>query len=259
MQVYRDMDIGTAKPSRQDQARVPHSMIDLVDPSVEYSVREFQQQARAVIDEAGEPVLLVGGSGLHMRAVIDPLEFPPTDDALRSELEATEAEDLVAELLEVDPDAGANVDLANTRRVTRAVEVYRLTGRTPSMGVDDPARQAVARYEPLYPCRIVGLDPGDELAARIDARLDDMLARGFYDEVAGLMGRMGRTASQAVGYSHLAAVVAGESTYDVAVAATRKATMDLARRQRSWFRRDPRVHWLNPLRDDPVAAVMELV
>lgn len=259
MQVYRDMDIGTAKPSRQDQARVPHSMIDLVDPSVEYSVREFQQQARAVIDEAEQPVLLVGGSGLHMRAVIDPLEFPPTDDALRSELEAAEAEDLVAELLEVDPDAGASVDLANTRRVTRAVEVYRLTGRTPSMGADDPARQAVARYEPLYPCRIVGLDPGDELAARIDARLDDMLARGFYDEVAGLVGRMGRTASQAVGYSHLAGVVAGESDYDLAVAATRKATMDLARRQRSWFRRDPRVHWLNPLRDDPVAAVMELV
>lgn len=252
------MDIGTAKPGSHEQARVPHSMIDLVDTNVEYSVREFQREARAVIAGSSQPVLLVGGSGLHMRAVIDPLEFPPTDDDIRAELEAADAEELVAELLEADPTAGEAVDLANTRRVTRAVEVYRLTGRTPSMGADDPARQAVARYEPLYPCRIIGLDPGDELATRIAARLDDMLARGFYDEVAGLVGRMGRTSSQAVGYSHLAAVVEGEADFDHAVGATRKATMDLARRQRSWFRRDPRVRWLNPLRDDPVAAVMEM-
>jgi tRNA dimethylallyltransferase len=254
MQVYRGMDIGTAKASADDQARVPHHMIDLVDPSQEFSVQDFQKEARRIIDSSRQPVVLVGGSGLHMRAVIDPLEFLPTDEALRAELEAAPLEELVSELLAAD--AGTTTDLANPRRVIRAVEVHRLTGRTPSEIASEPSRKAVERYESLYPARFVGLDPGDRLPDLIDRRLEDMLGRGFYSEVEGLVSRMGRTASQAVGYKELAGVVRGECSLDEAVVEVRRATLALARRQRSWFRRDPRISWVDPLQTDPVAAVM---
>lgn len=257
MQVYRDMDVGTAKPSQKDRSRVPHSMIDLVDPSMEYTVQEFQRQARSVIDEAAGPVVLVGGSGLHMRAVIDPMEFLPTDPQLRRELEQSDSAALVVELLSVDPDSGQLVDLDNARRLIRAVEVLRLTGRTPTAISRDPSRRAITRYESSYPCRIIGLDPGDELARRIDARLEAMIEQGLMEEVAGLVGRMGRTASKAVGYAQLAPVVEGEISLERGIEDTRRATIALARRQRSWFRRDPRVQWLDPLRDDSVATVME--
>ena len=257
MQVYRGMDIGTAKPTAAERERVPHSMIDLVDPSEEYTVRDFQLQARAVIDASKEPVILAGGSGLHMRAVIDPLEFLPTDELVRAELEETPSSALVEELLSADPAAGECVDLANTRRVIRAVEVHRLTGRTPTALTADPQRKAVSRYEPTYQCRIFGLDPGPALADRIDRRLADMLDRGLYEEVEGLAGSLGRTAAQAVGYRELAAVAAGERSLDAAIDDIRRATLGLSRRQRAWFRRDPRVHWLDPLRDDVVATVME--
>ena len=254
MQVYRGMDIGTAKASAADQARVPHHMIDLVEPSEEFSVQDFQTEARRVIDASEEPAVLVGGSGLHMRAVIDPLEFLPTDDTLRAELEAAPVEELVSELLAAD--AGTATDLANPRRVIRAVEVHRLTGRTPSEIASDPSRQAVERYESLYPARIVGLDPGDGLSDLVDRRLDAMLERGFYAEVEELWPGMGRTAAQAVGYKELAGVVRGECSLDEAVSEVRRATLALARRQRSWFRRDPRIRWMDPLQTDPVAAVM---
>ena len=257
MQVYRGMDIGTAKATPAEQRRVPHSMIDLVDPGEEYSAQDFQTEARRIIDESEVPVVLVGGSGLHMRAVIDPLEFLPTNDDVRSELEQTDQAALVAELLGADSEAGARVDLANPRRVVRAVEVHRLTGRTPTEIAEDPPRRAVARYEPRYPCRIVGIDPGEALADRIDHRLDAMVAAGLLAEVESLQGSLGRTASQAVGYAQLAAVVAGDATFERGIAATRKATWELARRQRAWFRRDPRIMWLDPLADDVVTAVME--
>jgi tRNA dimethylallyltransferase len=257
MQVYRGMDIGTAKSTPDEQRRVPHSMIDLVEPGEEYSVQDFQKEARRVIEESEAPAVLVGGSGLHMRAVIDPLEFLPTDDSLRAELEETESSALVAELLAADPEAGALVDLANPRRVVRAVEVHRLTGRTPTEIADDPPRRAVARYEPRYPCRIVGVDPGEALADRIDRRLDTMIARGLLAEVEHLQASLGRTASQAVGYAQLLPVVRGEMPIERGIAATRKATWELGRRQRAWFRRDPRITWLDPVHDDVVAEVME--
>ena len=257
MQVYRGMDIGTAKPTPADRARVPHAMIDLVEPSEEYTVRQFQAEARRVIDEADRPVVLAGGSGLHMRAVIDPMEFLPTDPDLRSQLEASELEPLVEELVAADPEAGTHVDLANQRRVVRAVEVLRLSGRTPSVIAADPSRRAVSEYESLYPCRIFGIDPGEDLPGRIEQRIQAMIDRGLMDEVAGLRGRLGRTAGQAVGYAQLMPVVTGEMSLADGVAATRKATWELARRQRAWFRRDPRVRWLDPLQTDAAAAVME--
>lgn len=257
MQVYRGMDVGTAKPSLADRERVPHAMIDLIQPSEEYSVQDFQVEARRVIEESDRPVVLAGGSGLHMRAVIDPMEFLPTDAGLRRELEEAHLESLVGELTRADPLAGDHVDLANGRRVVRAVEVFRLSGRTPSAVAADPSRQAVSRYESKYPCTIIGLDPGDILADRIEKRIARMMENGLVTEVESLAGRMGRTAAQAVGYAQLLPVVAGAVGLDEGVAATRTATWGLARHQRAWFRRDPRVRWLDPLRDDVVAAVME--
>ena len=259
MQVYRDMDIGTAKPSAADRARVPHAMVDLVDPSVEYSVQDFQVEARRVIEEADRPVVLAGGSGLHMRAVIDPMEFLPTDTDLRRQLERAELESLVTELTDADPAAGTHVDLANDRRVVRAVEVLRLTGRTPSALASDPSRRAVSRYESRYPCTIIGLDPGNALRTRIDDRVSRMIDTGLVGEVERLAGRMSRTAAQAVGYAQFLPAVRGLCSVAEGVAATSKATWDLARHQRSWFRRDPRVRWLDPLHDDVLSAVMESV
>jgi tRNA dimethylallyltransferase len=256
MQVYRGMDIGTAKPSAEERERVPHAMIDLVEPSVEYTVAEFQAEARCVIETSDRPVILAGGSGLHMRAVLDPLEFLPTDGELRTQLEDAPLGEMVDELLRVDADAGRWVDLANRRRVVRAVEVHRLTGRTPSEMADDPRRKAVQAYASVYSCRIIGLDPGEALAARVERRLQAMLAAGLYEEVAGLEGSMGRTASLAVGYRELARAVRGEATLEEAVAAVKRSTLALARRQRTWFRRDPRVEWIDPLRTDAVATVM---
>lgn len=250
------MDVGTAKPSVEERRRIPHSMIDLVEPEEDYSVSDFQATARREIAESDRPVLVVGGSGLHMRAVIDPLEFLPTDPSLREDLSNVDPEILRAELLDADPEAAASVDVANGRRVVRAVEVFRLTGRTPSEIAAEPSRKAVAEYRPLLECRIFGIDPGDALDDRIDARLDRMLEAGLLEEVERLAPRLGRTSGQAVGYKELVPVVTGEASREEGLEAVRSATRALARRQRTWFRRDPRVEWLDPLRCDVVSTVM---
>ncbi|GIU92515.1 MAG: tRNA dimethylallyltransferase [Acidimicrobiia bacterium] len=244
MQVYRGMDIGTAKPTPEERRRVPHLMIDLVEPEVEYTVAEFQRTARELIDHADRPVLIVGGSGLHFRAVVDPLEFPPTDPEIRAELEQTPIEDLRSMLLSVDPQAARFVDLDNPRRVVRAVEVLRLTGRTPTALHSTQAARKVARYESLYDLRVVGVDAGDALAGRVSQRLSRMREMGFLDEVARLAPRLGKTASQAVGYRQLLDVVAGRRSEDEGFAAAEAATLRLARAQRTYFRRDPRIQWV---------------
>lgn len=244
MQVYRGMDIGTAKPSPEDRARIPHHMLDLVDPADEYTVAEFQETARRVVEDTEGPVIVVGGSGLHFRAVVDPLEFPPHDPRLRALLEGVDVSELRSELLTADPAAGEHVDLDNPRRVVRAVEVLRLTGRSPSARAASPEARAVAEHRALLPFRAVGIDPGDDLAARVPARFRAMLDRGLLDEVTGLAGRMGRTAAQAVGYKELLGVVDGSKDLASATEDAIGATTSLARRQRTWFRRDPRIHWL---------------
>ena len=132
MQVYRGMDIGTAKPTVIERKGVVHHMIDVVDPSVEYTVAEFRRMGRHIIERSSKPLIISGGSGLHFRALVDPMSFAPTNPALRSELEAEDHLMLVDELTKADDRAGLLVDLANPRRVIRAVEVLRLTGETPS-------------------------------------------------------------------------------------------------------------------------------
>ena len=242
MQVYRGMDIGTAKASVEEQARVRHFMIDLVEPEVEYSVAQFQTTAREVIDQHNE-VLVVGGSGLHFRSVVDPLEFPPTDVELRARLE--EIADPVAALVGADPKASEVVDIHNPRRVIRALEILHLTGETPSSRSRHPHRSDVERYEPLLPFRAIGFDPGPAISDRIQARVESMRKAGFWDEVARLRPRLGRTAAGAVGYRQLARALDGEVSLAQGWGLTRRATLALARRQRTYFRRDPRIEWLS--------------
>lgn len=257
MQAYRGMDIGTAKPDEAAQRRYGYHLVDFVDPGEELTVAEFQQAGSEVLDrlEAKDrKAILSGGSGLHLRALVDPLEFPPTDETLRAELEATPRRDLLEELIVADPGAGDVVDLANPRRVLRAVEVIRLTGETPTDRVAVPQATAVRDYQPARPFVGIGVDPGDELAARIERRFDAMLGAGLLDEVAALAPRMGRTARQAVGYKELMPVVSGGVSLEEGRAAAIAATVALAKRQRTFFRRDPRVEWI-PWHHDPEEAV----
>lgn len=244
MQVYRGMDIGTAKPSAAERERVTHHMIDLADPDEEFTVARFQRQAREVIAATERPVIVAGGSGLHFRAVVDPMRFPPQDEAVRARLEGLDADEARRRLLGVDPAAGELVDLANPRRVVRALEVWELTGATPSARAATPEAADLRAYRPELPVRAVGIDPGPALPARVQWRLADMREAGLLEEVRGLAPRLGRTAAQAVGYRQLLPVVAGERPVDEGFAAAESATLALARRQRTFFRRDPRIRWI---------------
>ncbi len=256
MQVYRGMDIGTAKPSADDRSRVQHYMIDLVPPEVEYTAAEFQRQARQILDSGThDTVLVVGGSGLHFRAIVDPHTFPPHDPAMRLELE--ELGDPAAELVTVDPGAGRVVDLANRRRVVRALEVHRLTGLTPTVRAASSEAEAVRQYRPEYHFRAAGIDPGAVLESRIASRVEAMRGQGLMEEVRALQGRLGRTSGNAVGYRQLGDYVQGRTDVETAWAGVLRATQGLARRQRTFFRRDPRVNWVDWA--DPVGARVSAV
>ena len=256
MQVYRGMDIGTAKPSKQDQLRVVHHMIDLVEPEAPYSVAEFQAAARTVIENVETSVVIAGGSGLHFRGVVDPLEFPPTDAALRANLDDLDLADAQQRLLELDPDASSHVDMANPRRVVRAIEIAELTGETPSARASSPQARRVAEYEPELDFVAFGLDPAAALEERVAARLKDMRAGGFLDEVESIADRLGPTAANAVGYRQLLPVVRGERSEQEGFSDAQRATMALAKRQRTFFRRDPRIRWL-PWHDEPDRRLSE--
>lgn len=246
MQVYRDLDLGTAKPDPATRRRLRYHLIDLVDPEDAFTVAEFQRLGVTVLDDLerqGVPAVIVGGSGLHFRSLVDPLRFQPSDPEVRAVLEARPLDEVRAELLERDPEAGSWVDLANPRRVVRAAEVLRLTGLAPSDRVRTPEAEAVRRYEPIRAFRAYGLDPGDRLVERVARRFDAMMARGLLDEVARVAPRLGPTARQGVGYKELLPVVAGEVDEATGRARAIAATSALAKRQRTFFRRDPRIRW----------------
>ncbi|MGW5358823.1 tRNA (adenosine(37)-N6)-dimethylallyltransferase MiaA [Actinopolymorpha pittospori] len=253
MQVYRGMDIGTAKLPLAERHGVSHHVVDVLDIQETATVAEFQQRARAAIADChrrGVLPVVVGGSALYIRAILDRFEFPGTDPDLRrrleGELDEVGAEALHRRLAEVDPAAAAGILPSNTRRIVRALEVVELTGR--SFTATLPAHE----YAFDRACQ-VGLDvPREVLDERIRARVDVMWDAGFVAEVrlleeAGL--RDGRTASRALGYAQVLDQFAGECTEEEAKEATVRATRRFARRQDSWFRRDPRIHWL-PF-DDP--------
>jgi tRNA dimethylallyltransferase len=261
MQVYRGMDIGTAKPSAAIRAEIPHLMVDVCEPEDPYTVADFRRDGLAALDEMGEQgtrVIVAGGSGLHFRSVVDPLSFPPTDAGLRERLEEMEPAALVAELLAADPAVAALVDLDNPRRVARAVEILRLTGETPSGRAAGEAASMVRSYRPERPVVAIGFDPGEATRERVTARFDAMLEAGLVDEVRALRPRLGPTARQAVGYKELLPHVEGEVSQDAARRTAITATVKLAKRQRTFFRRDPRIRWL-PWHDDLAVRVASAV
>ena len=246
MQAYREMDIGTAKPTADERARVPHELIDIADPEHDLTVGGFQAVALQRLEERDEPVVIVGGSGLHFRSIVDPMTFAPSDPTVRAGLESLAEEEAVDALLTIDAGAADHVDLANPRRVVRALEIAELTGAGPSERAATPEARAFREYRPARPFVGVGLDPGEALGERIDRRVDEMVEAGLVDEVMALASRLGRNASKAVGYAELLEVARGESTVPEAIERIRANTLSLAKKQRTWFRRDPRITWLDP-------------
>jgi len=247
MQLYRGMDIGTAKLTHEQQRGVPHHLLDVWSVREPASVAAYQRLARETIAEVsarGAVAVLVGGSGLYLRAALDHLEFPGTDAEVRARLEREQAElgaaALHARLAAVDPEAASTIPATNARRVVRALEVVEITGRPYTASMPDH------RY--LLPAVQIGLElPRPELAARITDRVDVMWQRGLVEEVRRLELdglREGRTASRALGYAQVLRHLAGECTEDEAREETVRATRRFARRQDSWFRPDPRVRWV---------------
>lgn len=247
MQAYRGMDIGTAKPGPEELGRVPHHMIDVSDPATEVTVAEFRNLARSSIDDIasrGRLPLLVGGSGLYFRAVVDDLRFPPRSADLRRRLE-TEADDLGAGALHdrlagADPVAASRIEPGNIRRTIRALEAIELTG-----ALFSEFDSSWESYQSLYDLRVVGLRRDrPELYRRISERAEEMLAAGLRAEAEALATRgLSRTARQALGYRQVLEMP-GAAEEEV-LAAIVRATKRFARRQEAWFRADPRVLWLD--------------
>jgi tRNA dimethylallyltransferase len=247
LQLYRGMDVGTAKLPADQRRGIPHHLLDVLDVTQEASLAAYQRDARAARDDVaargGVPVL-VGGSGLYVRAVLDKLEIPPTDPGVRARLEreAEEigAESLHARLAELDPIAAIAILPGNVRRVVRALEVIELTGQPFSATLPKPD------YE--QPAVQIGLTaPRDILDERITTRVEAMWAAGLVDETLGLVAEGlldGRTAPRALGYAQVLRMFEGELDDVAARADTIVSTRRFARRQESWFRRDARIHWL---------------
>jgi len=248
MQLYRGMDIGTAKPTVAERSVVPHHLFDVLDVTETASVAGFQTSAREAIAEChgrGVTPIVVGGSALYVRAVFDHLDFPGTDAGIRerwaAELGSRGPEALHAELARRDPEAAAGILASNGRRIIRALEVIELTG--------EPFAATMPAYESIYGgVTLIGLDvPRDVLDVRLAERVDAMWADGFVDEVRALREAgldVGLTASRALGYQQILAFLRKETTEDQAREATITGTRKFARRQDRDFRKDPRIHWL---------------
>ena len=242
MQVYRGMDIGTAKPTAAERTEVQHHLLDLADPDERFTVARFQEEfdkAIGRIEERGHRALLVGGTGLYLQAVVDRLSVPGEWPDIRDELAGTGTEGLYRRLEVLDPGAAARIEPSNRRRVVRALEVTIGSGRPFSSfgpGID-------AYPETPYSLTGVWL-PRATLARRIDARLRAQIEAGFVDEAMALEPRMSDTARQALGYKEVLDHAAGRCSLDEALDAAARRTREFSRRQRMWFRRDPRIIWL---------------
>jgi tRNA dimethylallyltransferase len=260
--VYRWMDVGTAKPSWDERQRVPHHLVDVVDPDEPYSTALFQQQALAAIARIharGRRAALVGGTGLYVRAVCDGLQIPPVppDEAFRTEMEARAARDgwqaLRAELARVDLESAARIEARNVRRVIRALEVHRATGV--------PFSAWQQRRPPPFRTVFVGLDlPRETLYRRIDARVIEQVEAGLIEEVRLLAARgydWSLTSMSGFGYREMGQYLRGEIDRQTAIERYQQATRHYARRQWTWFRPDRRIHWLDAASATP-DQVMEL-
>ena len=261
--VYRGMDVGSAKPSTQLRTRVPHHLLDVAEPSETFTVVRYQELVREAVAATrarDREVLLVGGSGLYFRAVVDDLAFPPTDprvrDALEREAELVGARGLHERLAAADPEAAGKIEPDNVRRTVRALEVVELTGQPFSSFAE-----AWERYD-ADAVRAAGIDvPRPVLLGRIERRVRDQVEDGLVEEVrvladAGFAGWL--TANQAIGYAEVARHLQGELTLEEAIALTIKRTKALARRQLAWLRRDPRIRWFEAGEAGAAAIVDDL-
>jgi tRNA dimethylallyltransferase len=242
MTVYRRLDIGTAKPSPRERARVPHHLLDLFEAGTRPTVADFQAHAQAALADIrarGKSALLTGGSGLYFRAAADALAFPPTDAAVRARLEREDPASLALRLKELDPDAAAFIDPRNVRRVARALEVIELTGRPFSSFRDS--------WDHRSDVLVAGLSlDGEAMQERISGRLRRMLDAGLVGEVRGLLDEGLRPWLEqlaAVGYVQAIRLIEGDLDEAGFLEQAARATRRLSRRQLSWFRRDPRVRW----------------
>lgn len=258
--IYRGMDIATAKPTRAEQARVPHHLIDVVAPDEELTLAEYQQRAYAAIDDIfarGNLPLLVGGTGLYIRAVVEGYKIPrvPPNPARRAEWEQLPAPELYARLQELDAEIAQTILPNNTRRIIRALEVIEATGEKMS------AQQT--RHPPPFPVIQIGLSlPRPLLYARVDARIDKMMEQGLVDEVRGLVARgyaFTLPSMTGLGYREIGAYLSGEISLDEAVQLLKSNTRKFIRHQANWFRpSDPNIHWFDLSAQD-YAAIREFV
>jgi tRNA dimethylallyltransferase len=258
MQVYRGMDIGTAKPSPAEQAAVRHRLIDVVEPTDTFTAARFVELADAAIADAaarGVPLVATGGTPLYYKTLFEGLfEGPPANDEIRARLRAQPSEALHGRLTSVDPAAAARIHMNDQKRLVRALEVYELTGRPISSFQTEWARE-----RERHPAVWVGLEwEKDAVNRRINARVKQMIQAGWLDEVRRLLdarGPLSPTAAEATGYAELIAHVQGRMTLDDAVEQIKIATRQLARRQMKWFRRFRNVTWLAG--DQPVEAIAD--
>ncbi len=261
LQLYRGMDIGTAKATEQERRGVPHHLLDVLDVTETASVAAYQRDARAAVERllaVGRVPVLTGGSGLYVQAVLDDLRFPGTDPAVRARLDAEAAElgtpTLYTRLGERDPVAAAAILPTNTRRIVRALEVIEITGEPFSANLPKPGP---ARYGTV----VIGVDRApEELDERVNERVRLMFEAGLVDEVRELLARGlrdGKTASRALGYQQVITELDGEGDFAAAAAATAQATRRFVRKQRSWFRRDQRIHWFDGAEAGLAARVLD--
>lgn len=265
MQVYRGMDIGTAKPTKEEQAAIPHHMLDVAEPEDEYSVAEYLGGAAAAIDgilKRGRLPVLVGGTGLYLRALSQGLSLGNTakDEAVRAKYEALLSEEgnesLRERLAAVDPQTAARLHPNDTRRIIRALEVWELTGRPFSA-------QKPREEDALYDIRLYAPDwPREELYARVDRRAEEMLQGGLPGEVKALLDRgvsPDAQSMQGLGYKELIPCLKGEADLAACKEILQRRTRNYAKRQLTWFRRDPRIRWLSPqgMREDFLSMIRE--
>jgi len=254
MQLYRGMDIGTAKITMEERKGIAHHMLDLLDVHQDANVAWYQEKARAVISEIhgkDKDAIIVGGTGLYIKAILDELNFPDTDPVVRAELELEFATKGIAPLFErlekLDPAAALAIDKANSRRVIRALEVIKITGKpfTANLPREESSRYPFAQQFGLVMDR-------DTLSERISTRVDRMWEQGLVEEAQGLLqsGIMqGTTAQRALGYAQVIAQIEGKVSQEEAQEETKRATRQYARRQETWFSRDDRITWISPVQN----------
>ena len=265
MQIYRRMDIGTAKPTKQEMDGVPHHMLDVAEPGEAYSVSRYVEEATACVEDIlarGKLPIVCGGTGLYIDGLIRGTDYQPagTDNGIREQLdgewEAQGAEEMMARLAAVDPDSAARLHLSDKRRILRALEVYLATGET--ITVHNARTKAIP---PRYEAIMIGLntEPRQILYDRIDRRVGIMLEQGLLQEVQSLLedGLLDGTAAQAIGYKELLAYFRGEMTLETAADLIRQKSRNYAKRQLTWFRRDERVKWIVYNAPEAAQAVLQ--